>query len=327
MNDKEEFKDNSNSDSKLDSKKEIHKGKESKIKDMTPVVSNNNTNGQIDGIHTAKSLYDGLWELYEGKTSKRYSTGFKDLDPFMRLVKPSFILMTGTPNCGKSSLTYSIIMKTARKYGFKYMIFSPEHSLAINLKRLIEKYVQKPFDIMFENRCTIDEVTEAVDFIEKHFFFVDKKGDSPDIDWILQRAKYCVDNYQIDGIVTDPYNEINPARSNLREDEHISVLISKIKRFNRETNTITFMVAHPTKQIRNPDGLFEVKSLYDVSGSSHWNNKTDLGVIVTRDFERGQTKVRIAKVREVGVGGNIGETTLRFNMKTMCYDSLMDNKF
>ena len=184
---------------------------------------------KIDGIHTAKSLYDDLWELYEGKTCKRYSTGFKDLDPIMQLVKPSFILMTGTPNCGKSSLTYDIIMRTAKEHGFKYMIYSPEHSLAVNLKRLIEKYVHKPFDAMFQNRCTIDEVQEAVGFINEHFYFIDKKGDSPDIDWILDRAKYCVDNYQIDGIVTDPYNEINPARANLREDEHISVLISKIK--------------------------------------------------------------------------------------------------
>ena len=114
---------------------------------------------------------------------------------------------------------------------------------------------------------------------------------------------------------------------NLREDEHISLLISKIKRFNRETNTITFMVAHPTKQIRNADGIFEVKSLYDVSGSSHWNNKADIGVIVTRDFERGQTTVRVAKVREVDVQGNIGEIVLRWNNSTKCYDSLMENKF
>ncbi len=284
-------------------------------------------NEKIDGIHTAKSLYDGLWELYEGKTCLRYSTGFKDLDPLMKLIKPSFILMTGTANCGKSSLTYDIIMRTAKEHNLKFMIFSPEHSLAVNLKRLVEKYVHKPFDSMFDNRCTIDEVQEAVEFINEHFFFVDKKGDSPDIDWILDRARFCVDNYGVDGIVTDPYNEINPARANLREDEHISVVISKIKRFNRETNTISFMVAHPTKQIRNADGLFEVKSLYDVSGSSHWNNKADIGVIVTRDFEKGQTKVRIAKVREIGVGGNIGETTLRFNMKTMCYDSLVENRF
>ena len=280
-----------------------------------------------DGIHRANDLYEDLWKLYEGKTYKRYKTGFKDLDPIMRLVKPSFILMTGTPNCGKSSLTFDIIMRTAKEHDFKYVVFSPEHSLAVNLKRLIEKYVQKPFDSMFDNRCTINEGEEAVAFINEHFYFIDKKGDSPDIDWILDRARFCVREFGCDGLVTDPYNEINPARSNLREDEHISLLISKIKRFNRETNTITFMVAHPTKQIRNADGIFEVKSLYDVSGSSHWNNKADIGVIVTRDFERGQTSVRVAKVREVDVQGNIGEITLRWNNNTKCYDSLMDNKF
>jgi len=250
---------------------------------------------KLDGIYRAKTLYDGLWKLYEGKTALRYTTGIDELDPIMRLIKPSFILMTGVPNCGKSSLTFQILMETAKKHDFKWFIYSPESSLEVNLKRLIEKFVKKPFDPMFKNRCTIDEVAEAVDFIDKHFFFVDKKNDTPDVDWILDRARYCSEEYGIDGIVLDPYNEINPDRKNLREDEHISVLISKIKRFNRETESITFMVAHPTKQIRNADGLFEVKSLFDVSGSANWNNKCDLGVIVTRDFDKEITKVRVAR--------------------------------
>jgi len=281
---------------------------------------------KLDGIYRAKTLYDGLWKLYEGKTALRYTTGIDELDPIMRLIKPSFILMTGVPNCGKSSLTFQILMETAKKHDFKWFIYSPESSLEVNLKRLIEKFVKKPFDPMFKNRCTIDEVAEAVDFIDKHFFFVDKKNDTPDVDWILDRARYCSEEYGIDGIVLDPYNEINPDRKNLREDEHISVLISKIKRFNRETESITFMVAHPTKQIRNADGLFEVKSLFDVSGSANWNNKCDLGVIVTRDFDKEITKVRVAKVREIQVQGNIGEIQVKWSDETRCFETLF-NKF
>ena len=100
---------------------------------------------KLDGIYRAKTLYDGLWKLYEGKTALRYTTGIDELDPIMRLIKPSFILMTGVPNCGKSSLTFQILMETAKKHDFKWFIYSPESSLEVNLKRLIEKFVKKTF--------------------------------------------------------------------------------------------------------------------------------------------------------------------------------------
>ena len=275
---------------------------------------------KVDGIFRAKDLTERIWDLYNGKTQKQYDCGFEDLKPYFKIIKPSFILMTGTPNCGKSSLTYDIVMRTAKAHKFKYAIFSPEHSLEVNLKRLVEKYLHKPFDHIFTNRANEVEVLEAIEFIHEHFFFIDRVGDSPDIDWLLDKCQFCVSEYGVDGMVLDPYNEINPARANLREDEHISLLISKIKRFNRETETVTFLVAHPTKQIRGADGMFSVNSLYDVSGSAHWNNKADVGIIVTRDYERQVTKVRVAKIREIDVQGNIGEITLRWNNDTKCFD-------
>jgi len=276
---------------------------------------------KITGIFRAKTLYKDVMELWEGKTHIRYSTGFKDLDPYMRIVKPCFVVWTGTPNSGKSSMTYDIMMRMSKNDGFKWAVFSPEHSLAQNVKRLVEKYLQKPFDAIHEERATIDEVVMAMEFINEHFWFIDGVGESPSIDYILERAQYCVDEYKIDGLVCDPYNEINPARANLREDEHISLLISKMKRFNRDTNTISFLVAHPNKQIRQADGQFRVSSLYDISGSSHFNNKCDLGIIVTRDFEKHETAVRIAKVREIDVQGNIGEIILKWNSNTRCFHS------
>ncbi len=276
----------------------------------------------IEGVYRAKDLTESIWDLYNGKSQKRYHCGFTSLDNYFKIIKPSFILMTGTPNSGKSSLTFEIALRTSREHSFKYLIFSPESSAQVNLKRLIEKYCQKPFDKMFHNRADETEVLEAIEYIHEHFLFVDKKEDAPDIDWILDKARKCHEAYDIDGMILDPYNEINSERANIREDEHISSLISKIKRFNRETNTFTFLVAHPTKQIRSADGLFTVNSLYDVSGSAHWNNKADVGIIVTRDYENSCTNVRVAKIREIDVQGNIGECTIRWNNNTKCFEDL-----
>ena len=176
---------------------------------------------------------------------------------------------------------------------------------------------------MFHNRADETEVLEAIEFIHEHFLFLDMEQESPSIDWILERARLVHKEYDIDGLIIDPYNEVSNERDNgLREDEHISSFISKIKRFNRETNTFTFLVAHPTKQIRSADGTFKVNSLYDCSGSSHWNNKTDVGIIVTRDYESQTTNVRIAKIREIDVQGNIGECTIRWNNSTKCFEDI-----
>ena len=105
-------------------------------------------------------------------------------------------------------------------------------------------------------------------------------------------------------------------------------MISDIKRFNRETKTYTFMVAHPNKQIRDPEtGMFKVKSLYEISGSSHFNNKCDVGMIVTRDYELEETEVRIAKVREIDVQGQIGSCRFKWNNKTRCFHAVNSTVF
>ena len=275
---------------------------------------------KLDGIYTARDLYKDVNDLYEGKGHERFDVGFINLDQIFHITKPMFVVVTGVPNSGKSSLVYDMAMNLAKIHDHKFVIYSPEHSLALNLKRMIEKYCEKPFDDFFPNRLSFDEMVSALKFIQDHFYFIDKKEDSPDIKWILEKARICVDEFDIDCLITDPYNEINPARTTFSETEHISVMISDIKRFNRETKTYTFMVAHPNKQIRDPEsGMFKVKSLYEISGSSHFNNKCDVGMIVTRDYELEETEVRIAKVREIDVQGKIGECRFKWNNRTRCF--------
>jgi hypothetical protein len=76
---------------------------------------------------------------------------------------------------------------------------------------------------------------------------------------------------------------------------------------------ITMMVAHPTKQTRTAEGKFVVNSLYDIAGSANFNNKADVGIIVTRDYEDQSTLIRIAKIREIDVQGKIGVCKMRWS--------------
>ena len=49
-------------------------------------------------------------------------------------------------------------------------------------------------------------------------FFVDKKEDAPNIDWILDKARKCHEVFDIDGLIIDPYNEVSAERVTMRED-------------------------------------------------------------------------------------------------------------
>ena len=153
---------------------------------------------KLDGIYTARDLYKDVNDLYEGKGHERFDVGFLELDQIFHITKPMFVVITGVPNSGKSSFTYDMAMNLAKIHDHKFVIYSPEHSLALNLKRMIEKFCEKPFDDFFPNRLSFDEMVSALKFIQDHFYFIDKKEDSPDIKWILDKARICVDEFGVD---------------------------------------------------------------------------------------------------------------------------------
>jgi len=73
-------------------------------------------------------------------------------------------------------------------------------------------------------------------------------------------------------------------------------------------------VAHPVKSAG--DKPSEKLGLYDISDSSHWANKADIGVVVTRVGDLSlstETAIFIKKIRYQPDAGEIGEATLRFD--------------
>ena len=50
---------------------------------------------KLEGIYTARDLYQDVNDLYEGKTHKQYDVGYINLDQIFHLVKPMFVVVTG----------------------------------------------------------------------------------------------------------------------------------------------------------------------------------------------------------------------------------------
>lgn len=99
--------------------------------------------------------------------------------------------------------------------------------------------------------------------------------------------------YGIRGLVIDPYNELDHQRpSQMTETEYVSQMLTKIKRFAQHYDVHVWFVAHP-RQLRDWKG--EPPNLYDISGSAHFINKADNGIVIHRN--RNPDKGSLSQVR------------------------------
>jgi twinkle protein len=195
-------------------------------------------------------------------------------------------------------------MNLARNSGWKCGVCSFENPGEEHVAKLAEKLTNSPFAEGPRARMTEDELRKAISWLKDRFFFIRADDDSPTIDWILETAKGAVMRHGIQGLVIDPYNEIEHKRPfGMTETEYVSQMLAKVKRFAQGNGVHVWFIAHPAKPYRNDGGKTQPLSLYDISGSAHWVNKADVGIVVERDYEAmGQTEVHVKKVRFKAVG-------------------------
>ncbi len=267
----------------------------------------------IDGLFSAHQYYGSVLDLYNGNYTKPISIGYENLDENYKILRGTFHTWTGIPNHGKSSFLDQCLIKISEKHNWRFAVFSPEHSVQMHLRRLVQLKLGKAFDEGFANRMTKEELQGALEWINEHFYFLETKDTTPDIDYLIDKAKGAVLKYGCDGLVIDPYNEVSALRGNMREDEHIRDFISKLKRFARVHDACVWIVAHPTKLQKDQNGSYPPPSSYEISGSSHWSNMSDAIITVHRDFDTDVTRVITRKIREQGLYGRIGEATFKYN--------------
>jgi twinkle protein len=103
----------------------------------------------------------------------------------------------------------------------------------------------------------------------------------------------------------------------MTETEYVSQILGKVKRFAQARGVHVWFIAHPAKMLRDKSGQIPTPTLYDISGSSHWVNKADIGLVVHRSKE-GPTEIHVRKVRFKWVGRQ-GTATLGYDRATGIY--------
>ena len=261
---------------------------------------------KLDGIFQVSDFEDSLDALFELGMQQGYTIGHENFDKLCSFETKRIMIATGIPGSGKSEFVDEIAERLNMRYGWKFGYFSPENMpLQIHASKLISKITGRVFH---KNYLSASEYRQVKEYMEDNFFFICPE-DNFSLDTILEKAKYLVKRRGIKALVLDPWNKIDHQMTvGVSETNYISKQLDKIITFSQRNDIFTIIIAHPVKKGRDNSGKIEVPTLYDISGSANFFNKTDFGITSHRNRTEDVVEIHVQKVKFK----HLGETGIAY---------------
>jgi twinkle protein len=278
----------------------------------------------IEGIVSNDEIEQEIWDYYKNGYPKGIEIGIPGLDDHVRLMEGQITIVTGIPGSGKSEFTDYIMSKTSINHDWKWAICSFENTPPVfHATKIIEKLSGRAFDYRIDplNRVSEFELDITIGHLKENFNFINTTDTDITIDGILSKTTELVLRKGIKGLLIDPWNYIEHNIPNgFSETQYVSECLTKIKKTALKLGIHIIIIAHPTKlQKDKTTGKYEVPTLYSISGSAHFFNKTDNGITVYRDFSNNLVTIYIQKVRYSWLG-KIGFINFNYNTYTRQYE-------
>ncbi len=121
-------------------------------------------------------------------------------------------------------------------------------------------------------------------------------------------------------LVIDPFNKVRDRNaSSLDVNIYTMEYLTKIETFAKKYDVLVFIVAHPTKMYKTSDGKIEEPNMYNIKGGGEWYDASYHGLLVHRDYELKNTKVKVLKVKFQNLGENGAEAFFTWEPKSGCF--------
>lgn len=275
----------------------------------------------IKGIVDTFELLDSIDEIYNNGYPKGIKCGIEGFDDHFSLLEGLFTTVTGIPGSGKSEFIDLIMSKTALNHDWKWGVISFENTPPVfHATKILEKLSGKAFDFRINptHRISADELEYYKAYLSEMFFFINTQDTDTTLEGLIKKIGELVMRKGIKGVLIDPWNYIeHKIEHNESETQYISRALTMIRRAAIKMGIHIIVVAHPTK-LGKVNDKYEVPTLYSISGSAHFFNKTDNGFTVYRDFNTNDVTVHIQKVR-FSFLGKIGAVKFTYNTFTRQY--------
>lgn len=279
----------------------------------------------ISGLISLDDIFPEIDDYFENGYPEGLKTHVPDFDNYLTFYPGQLTVITGIPGSGKSEYVDLLMTSLSKFHGINWGVCSFETPAAIHVTKLMEKITGKSFAQRHnpDHRMTRSQFEGAMLFIDKHFHFINSNLIDITMDGLLQKAEELVLRKGITGLLFDPWNCIEAKYSEGEsETKYVLTCLNKLINFLDKYKVHGFLVAHPTKLQKNKQtGKYNVATMYDISGSAHFFNRTHNGLSIYRDFETGTVDVYVQKVKWSWLG-KLGFCSFHFNTATRQYEVL-----
>lgn len=237
-------------------------------------------------------------------------TGNKHLDEWFRY-KPEFLIINGHSNVGKTTLALYMMVNSAVRHNWKWIVYSSENRTASIKMRLME----------FVANCKINEMsyevrTNAFKWVAEHFTVIGNESVYSYRDLIVFAEKmiHMKGNYQ--GFFIDPYNslkiQMTPGSSISTHEYHYEAA-SEFLTFANRNNMAVWLNTHAVTEAqrrKGVDGLPTAPYAEDTEGGGKFVNRADSFCTFHRKVQSPEYETRrtmefhVRKVRETETGGS-----------------------
>lgn len=285
----------------------------------------------VAGIYEPDDYRDKVIDVYHNGNPPGFSLGLSGLKTrfgkdIYTIKEGTMTVTTGNYGSGKSEFVENLEIIMAVEHDWRFLVFTAEAPPEQAIANLAEKYIGQPFSQGYRERMELPKLSEALDWVQEHFTFFDTSETNFSIDKIIEYAEIFVKRKSINGLVLDPWNNIEYSnRTGMRDDLYLGQCLRKLNILKRQRNLWINIVAHPLSMRRDKEGKFPVPTLRDISGGITWGNMTDFGLVVDYDRNEENSLVHIycqkVKFRHLG---KIGVGYLNFDLATARYYDAKD---
>ena len=262
--------------------------------------------GDMSFISSDDEDFRWIDDYANGKIPVGLDTGDSKLDEYFRY-KKEFLIMNGHSNVGKTTFALYMMVNSAVRHGWKWVVYSSENRTASLKMSLMQFAVNRRIADM-----NYDQGKAAYKWVNEHFTVISNNQVYSYSDIIVFLEK-IVRQQDCDAVFVDPYNslKIELTGNGSSHDYHYQAA-SEFLTFSTTNDVAVWLNMHAVTEAqrrKGDDGLPVAPFAEDTEGGGKFVNRADCFITVHRKVQapdhniKKTTELHIRKVRETETGG------------------------